>query len=77
MEEEPVRIFVHPELQRELVFWKERIEKTLDHKLAGGVTTASRLAAEILKKERLKDKSSIRVEFRKRANSQKCDTFML
>lgn len=73
--EEPVRVFIHPNLLEELKLRKEQIEKEQNYPIKGGLPVVSKIAAEELKMIRLGKKGSIKVEFEKVKKEKKINLF--
>lgn len=71
------RVWVHPDLVVEFKHWKEKIEMKTGKKLNGGVPAVSKLAAEVLKRYRLKDRKAVNVKLEEKKGTNKNDMFTL
>jgi len=77
MNEDPVKIRVHPLLVKELQLRKEILEKKSKYKIYGGLPMVSKICALELRKRRLKEKGIIEVHLQKRIGEKKSDVFIM
>lgn len=66
MEDDEIkRCYVHVDLVNEFECRKEAYEKELGYAISGGIPVISKICAEILRKQRLKEKDPIKLEVTK------------
>lgn len=65
MNEEPVRVFIHPLLLEELKIRKEAIEVKEGYAIRGGIPIVSKIVALELKMLRTKQKGTIKIDIEK------------
>lgn len=77
MEENPIKLWVHPALAEEFKVRKEILEKKVGYKINGGIPIVSKICAVELKKRRLHEKGKIEIQVEKRKGEQKFDIFFM
>jgi hypothetical protein len=71
------RIWIDPDLEIELKWLRDTYEQKRGRKIEGGVPAASKLAAKILKKYRMKQGGKIEVVAEKKNGTQKDTLFIM
>lgn len=77
MSDELARVWVHPDLVEEFKQWKLKIEEKSGRPLKGGVPIISKIFAEILKNDRLKNKKTVKIELQKLKGLKKNEVIFL